>query len=395
MATKLYARSGGGTYGFNTNLADASGTTRGWATKALSATAGSSVLALQRATEAGPTNGLEIWTASPIPIHWLSEPLAADVTISGTITFNVWGLESAMAANVQPQVIVDQVGPTGTITEILNSESATEFGTAAEVRNWTGAPTSTAMKRGDRIRVRILGNDAGTMASGNTFNIDYDGPDAVDGDTWVQFTETLTFESDAAGTQLFLTDTASDVATADVDREAWTSRGSGSLTDVTNTAAGWTSAIQVTDTAGGTAVTWWTKRLSAFTLGGKATANLRAVESNQAANVGLRAEIAICDADGSNAVVWASAGQGGEVTDISDAAYPVYPAGPDTAVTDGQRLRIRVLVDDSAQSALVTGHTVTTTYNGTSAAAAGDTYVTLQQTVTEFTAPQPGFRLNL
>ena len=75
---------------------------------------------------------------------------------------------------------------------------------------------------------------------------------------------------------MYLTDTASAVSTASVDREAWTSRGAGVQTDVRNTAAGWTAPLQLTDTAGGTVVDWFTRPLTAFTLTGMAVANLRA-----------------------------------------------------------------------------------------------------------------------
>ena len=105
---------------------------------------------------------------------------------------------------------------------------------------------------------------------------------------------------------LYLTDTASDVATASVDREAWTSRGAGVQTDVTNTAAGWTAPIQVTDTAGGTVVDWFTKQLTAFTLTGMAVVNIRALESNASAGASLRCEIARVESDGTSPTVWAS-----------------------------------------------------------------------------------------
>lgn len=402
MATKLYLLGGTNeaTFGLGTNTADAVGTTRGWDPLALSTSPGGALTGGLRATVAGATAGLEIWFASPVAIEWYSEPLAADITISGTVTFNVWAYETNMSANVGMHAIVDRVGPTGTITQIVSSEKGTEVAVSASVgslNNWTASPTSTAMSRGDRIRVRILGNDAGTMASGFSFGVNFAGPTtAADGDTWVQFTEDVTFESDPAGTTLYLTDTASDVSTANVDREAWTSRGAGSVDDVTNTAAGWTAPIQVTDTAGGTAVEWYTKRTAAFTLGGKAKINIRAKESATSANAGLKAEIAICNSDGSGAVVWASACNSSadaaaafNELSTTDGAQVCWVAGPDTAVSDGQRLRIRLFVDDMHSDPLVTGQTVTTTYSGASGGAAGDTFVTLQQSISLYTPAGP------
>ena len=64
-----------------------------------------------------------------------------------------------------------------------------------------------------------------------------------------------------------------------------------------------------------------------------------------------------------------------------------FVAGDATAVTDGQRLRIRVYFDDAPGVAMGASSDMTFYWAGTSAAASGDTYITLPQTVTEF-APE-------
>ena len=158
------------------------------------------------------------------------------MTISGTITGNIWAAENNMSANVAINVIVDMIRANATATrnsntmvQIAKSTFGTEMAvTTRAANNFTVTPTSTRVNRGDRLRVRVFGDDAGTMATGFTFNASYNGTSAAaDGDSYVTFTENFTFESAPAGSVLYLTDTASDVSTATIDREAWTSRGGG------------------------------------------------------------------------------------------------------------------------------------------------------------------------
>jgi carbon monoxide dehydrogenase subunit G len=198
----------------------------------------------------------------------------------------------------------------------------------------------------------------------------------------------------ATGSVIYLTDTASDVSTASVDREAWTSRGSGVQTDVTNTAAGFTAPIQVTDTAGGTVVDWFTKRLQAFTLTALAVGNIRALESNVAANASIRVEIARVAADGTSPTVWASWNMSANNTrtgelNTTETAETVNVSGDDLAISAGQRLRIRLYIDDMPTTAMGASQTVTTYYAGTSGGASGDTYITFPQTLTEYATAAP------
>lgn len=166
---------------------------------------------------------------------------------------------------------------------------------------------------------------------------------------------------------------------------AWTSRGSGATTAVRNTTAGWTTPLQITDVAGGTVLEWFTEPLVAFTLGGPVTVNVRGLESNAAANTSLRVEVAVCAADTSGATIWATLCHDKELT-TSEAAYSFTLAGADTAVTSGQRLRIRVYIDDASEEGAGSGamgasQTATLYYAGTSGGASGDTYLTFSQTL--------------
>ena len=232
------------------------------------------------------------------------------------------------------------------------------------------------------------------MATGFTATFDYSAASsAVDGDSYITFTETFSFEGTPSGTTLYLTDTASDVSAGIVEREMWTSRGAGVQTDVTNTVNGWTTGVQTTDTAGGSAVEWYTKQLTGFTLSGRIDANLRATQASGIGNSSLRAEIARVDADGSNASVWGSwcfdptVYGDHEIKSPPDTLnLPVRISGDDLAISNGQRLRLRILLDDLPNNAMVSGTTVTTYYAGTSGGASGDAFLTLTETITEFVA---------
>lgn len=409
MATTLFFRraatGGVADAHLGTNNPKLDTTTSGWRPAALATTRGAGVTPYSSTPVAGPTLGVEIGPLSlAFPIEWLSPPLSADVTISGTITANIWAAETDMNGNVAINVQIDRVSRVdGTITSVVKSTRITEVAvTTRAVNNFTtgmtsGAYTGVAFARGDRIRIRIFGDDAGTMGAAGSFNAGVDGTTgAADGDSFVTFTETFAFESAPAGSVLYLTDVASDVNPgAAIEKEAWTSRGSGSTSSVTNTSAGWVAPIQTTATAGGTAIEWYTRGLTAFTLGGNCVFNVRASEA-AATGVSIRAEVAVTANDGSSATVLGSIcidlsnpfSTGGNLS-TTEAAYTVNVGVDDTSVTNGQRLRFRIYADDTADIAMTAAKTATVTYSGTSAAAAGDTYVTLPQSVTEFVTSIP------
>lgn len=373
------------------------GASVGWRTHATSTIQGTTVdTFMGMLSVAGPTAGIEFqYNNGGTAVEMISPPLSADVTISGTITFNVWGTEGAMTTNAGPQIRIDRLdSQLGIASTIVDSEAALEFGTTAAAINWTATPTSTAMKKGDRFRIVVLANDAGgTMGASSQLRLDTNGPAAADGDSYVSFTETFTFDTaNPSGTQLFLTSTAGQVTPGSATTfDAWTSRGGGSTTSVTNTVTGWTSGVQITATAGGTAIEWFTHQLNAFTLGGRAMFNLRLYNAS-GVTASARGEIAICDASGNLVAVWAAAdlqpgsnNSWGKITTTTDTfGWKAYASGADTAVTNGQRLRFRIFLDDTANSQMSPGQTITMSYNGTSASAAGDSYVTLPQSVTEY-----------
>jgi hypothetical protein len=156
---------------------------------------GSGISSSSTNTVTGPTSGVQCtWNVNGNPLSWWSKTLTG-VTISGTITFNVWGSENSMSANSGLQVILDRCDGSGSfISQIVNSEKGTELPTSNAAQNWTASPTSTTLATGDRIRCRVYGNDAGgTMATGFRTIISFGSTSGgVDGDSFITFTETIT-----------------------------------------------------------------------------------------------------------------------------------------------------------------------------------------------------------
>src|SRR5262249_50306913 len=96
-----------------------------WATLPLSTSRGSSVQTSNNNPVTGTTTGVEITAVQggiTQPAQWVSPPIAAAVTISGTITFNIWMSETNMSANAGPQVIIDRLdSQMGVVSTIVNS----------------------------------------------------------------------------------------------------------------------------------------------------------------------------------------------------------------------------------------------------------------------------------
>jgi hypothetical protein len=357
---------------------------------------------------AGPTNGLELGTASAVVNEFVSMPLAADVTISGLITFNVWGRQP-VDVNATWNVLIERQTPDGTLTgiRIATSTNSTELTVNAStnaVLNTQFGSTSTAWKKGDRIRAVIFLDDvvASTMVAGQACNIQYGtGTDATNGDTWIEFTENLTFQTvEPTGSILYLTDTDPSHGVPPVTgfqmKEMWSARGTGVITASRATQTGWAAPAQW-QKIGGDFVEWYSKPLNAFTLDGLVRFNLPALESSAAANASLKAELAVCDRNGANAVVWCAGciidstvpggrwisgtSNNGELLTV-ESPMRAWMAGNATAVATGQRLRFRAYVDDCSETAMAAGNSVSLFYNGTTALASGDAWIQLPQSVT-------------
>jgi len=193
MPTTMYLHDELSDVSLGTNNTNKLGSAVAWRSRKLLPTEGDPTnVTATVASVTGPTNGLE--TGSP-QNEWISQPLSAAVTISGTITFNICAFESNAMANGGVGVVVQRLGNNlDVLSTIVDSLQSTELGTANARRTWTATPTSTAMAKGDRLRVRVYFRDVGgTMASAYTFTLTYDGLNSATGDSNVTFTESLSF----------------------------------------------------------------------------------------------------------------------------------------------------------------------------------------------------------
>lgn len=417
MATTVYFRQVGSpdswrtaNMQFGAQNTDNSGNAKGWRTGLLSTSRGANTLgALAQVTSvSGPTNGVDAAFDGTTAYDWLSLPFAADTTISGTITFNLWGTESSMSANAAINCILERIDSTGAIiSTIVKTTRTTELGTTSAAANFTATPTSTTVLKGERIRARVFFDDAGTMGSGFTLTFTYArDTGGADGDSFITFNETFSFQTaDPSGTTLYLLDSAGPDVGSNIEKLLGSSRGASSTTIDLNNVAGWTDPIQWTDTGGGTAVEWYSPRCAAFTLANIVKTNIRCFESGAGGNGSQRVELAVCDADGSNVSVWAAAnmvdaaslGAGattsptnayaGEIFQGVSVAIRGYLAGQDLAVAAGQRLRVRVLLDDTSDAAMGAGGIFSRLdYNGPTGGTTGDSFITLGQSITFLTA---------
>lgn len=148
-------------------------------------------------TTAGGTNITVTATAGGQALSWFSEPITEAITISGTVTVNIRGLESANTVNAGRGILIERCNNAGTVQSTIVADSTvpstiTEF-TTTDAANGaaTYTPTSTAMAVGERIKVTLKIRNVGTMGAG-TATISHDGPtSAAAGDTWVRFNEDI------------------------------------------------------------------------------------------------------------------------------------------------------------------------------------------------------------
>lgn len=148
-------------------------------------------------------SGTEIqWTktAGGSVLEWISGRVpAGGFTLAGTMTFNIWGVESNAQANAGGRVRVFKRTDAGSVTEVGGGpySDGVEMTTNAAY-NWTGTPTSTAFAENDRLICRYyITNAGGTMGGSRTVTLNYDGPTAAaSGDSYFQINENVTFKAE-------------------------------------------------------------------------------------------------------------------------------------------------------------------------------------------------------
>ena len=164
--------------------------------QALSVTRGAASHTAVTNTTASGTNIQVTATAAGQALTWFSAPLAG-ITISGSVTVNIRGLESSTSANSKAGITIEHTDSLGNVLSTIVANTAvpttsSEYTTSDTAKNASFTPTSTALNYGDRIKVTLFVKNQGTMGGGFTVTNSYDGPTAAAaGDTYVTFTETL------------------------------------------------------------------------------------------------------------------------------------------------------------------------------------------------------------
>lgn len=208
MATKLYLRSMLAEIARGEIYTRLDGINTIFIPKRLSTIQGfGTVLALYANSVTGPTNGIELcsttYGAAP-PTYtnvFVSSPIAADITISGTITGNFWAYEANMTDNIAINFALWVLRADDmSMSLIAKSARVVELAlTTPAVNNFTVVPTSTLIRRGDRLILSPFGDDVGTMGSGGSCVFYYEGLTGVNGDSWISLVENITFDADNTG----------------------------------------------------------------------------------------------------------------------------------------------------------------------------------------------------
>jgi predicted acyl esterase len=219
MATKIYFVDGTSEMKLARKFNNQAGTPSWWTGRAMQTTAPASASAPTVTSVTGPTGGVEPIGVNSDPEYFLSQPLAAGFTLSGSISINLWGLESNMAANAALALRIDKVSAKDfTLVTVSDSKDDAELGTAAAAMTWTTTPTSTVFAKGDRIRVVVYFDDAAAnMASGHTLTFRYGHTVANTAESWFEITENISFGTQSFVKQLFLNNSAGEIVTSDLD----------------------------------------------------------------------------------------------------------------------------------------------------------------------------------
>ncbi len=335
-------------------------------------------------TVAGPTGGIEFRqnTSPGNKERYITPPIDRDVTISGDLTFNLWGSVTA-DANCSIRVWIDKfTGSPG----FVDSDSAIELTTTPTAINWTGSPTSTFYPKGSRFQIVVMVDDAGgNMTAAQTASLHRGAASAgVQGDSWIEFSEDFGFQDvDAVpgGDVRYLLDTDTGLGIfGGTTRLLGAGRGSSPVDRSMSGSDSWFTDWFLQD--------WITEPATYdIPLQGLIRLNLRSYYTRSFSSDFAYWSIYcyICDGDGSNAVLWGSRGNNAVSMNLNtEAAYPrIVIAGPDATILTGQRLffEFQLAPDDINPNASTSvNHLV---YGGGTPGASGDSYITLPFSFTE------------
>jgi hypothetical protein len=138
-------------------------------------------------------------------LMWLSPSISSAVTVSGNINYQAYCKESQNGSNFGFRFVVKRWSAAigGMDATVQTSAASTECSTGGGViAIAAAAPTSTSFAVGDRIAIYVeLVQASGTPTWGGnstrTFTLIYDGTSGANGDTFANFTESISFSADA------------------------------------------------------------------------------------------------------------------------------------------------------------------------------------------------------
>lgn len=126
-------------------------------------------------TEAGPSSGVQVTrSAGGSALAWLTEPLDGTDLTAAAWEVHVWAKESAAAANAAIRVQVLRY-TTAEGSTVLDDNPGTECGTTIADTARSVTATGTTLNDGDRLVIKLLIDDAGTLAAGQTVTVAYNG----------------------------------------------------------------------------------------------------------------------------------------------------------------------------------------------------------------------------
>lgn len=160
----------------------------------LSQRRGNAAITAVTTSTAGGTNIPVTLTAGGTALTWYSGPCdGPSVTVSGDITVNLRGLESANAVNAGLAILIENVDNAGAFrgTVLSRRVVGAELTTTQSARTLTVAPTSTVFSNGERFKVTISLINVGTMGAGTASFFYNGGAAAATGDSYITIAEDI------------------------------------------------------------------------------------------------------------------------------------------------------------------------------------------------------------
>lgn len=156
----------------------------GFAVRVAGRSRGALINSLSNSTTSGGTwISLGFWSTAPL------EPF----TLSGSISFNLWGFESNNTANASLGLrLYKYNSSTGFSASLGQATNTTELGTSSGVVTASVTPTSTAFDAGDILAFEVGAVNVGTMGAGRTVTVNFNNSAVgADGDSYVTITENI------------------------------------------------------------------------------------------------------------------------------------------------------------------------------------------------------------